>query len=415
MFDTILIHQGRQHNYKTYKSISDYGLDAMMVTGLYLKPFSILAVLYRFGPKKLRIEISKRQDNSILNNRVVTIGELNSLIVLFLSRTRPHASSVKTLERFSKWYFNKKVIKLVLKFNPKSIYIFDTSIRVDRLRSKGYEGKVFIELSGSNPLYINKVTKYETENNIQTKDYINEYNFSENDEKLFYNTLEFVDRIIVPAKSVIGMINAVYDTPFDQKTTVIPYGLNGDGVNITRAALDNGKLRVLFVGRASISKGFHLFLELSKLFLHQDMEFTVIGDVYHTKISELIDEHPNVRFLGRLSNAKTMTLMGQNDILILPTLFEGMSLTILEAMSKGLVVITTKVSGYSEIFYNNENGIIVDPIDVNQIAHYLNLFKNNTKELDKIGKNAQLTSVNYTWEKYGLGVAKSIKEIIDGQ
>ena len=145
------------------------------------------------------------------------------------------------------------------------------------------------------------------------------------------------------------------------------------------------------------------------------MEFTVIGDVYHTKISELIDEHPNVRFLGRLSNAKTMTLMGQNDILILPSLFEGMSLTILEAMSKGLVVITTKVSGYSEIFYNNENGIIVDPIDVNQIAHYLNLFKNNTKELDKIGKNAQLTSVNYTWEKYGLGVAKSIKEIIDGQ
>lgn len=415
MFDTILIHQGRQHNYITFKGISDYGLDAIMITGLYLKPFSILSVLYRFGPTKLKNEISKRQDKSILTNRVVTIGELNSLIVLFLSRVRPHSSVVKLIERFSKWYFNKRIIQIILKFNPKSIYIFDTSIRIDRLRKNGYKGKIFIELAGSNPLYINKVIQYETENNIQTKGFINEYSFSENDEKSFISTLKLVDRIIVPAKSVIGMINAVYDTPVNQKTIVIPYGLNGDGVKVTRAAINNGKLRILFVGRASISKGFHYFLELSKLFLHQDMEFTVIGDVYHTNITELIENHPNVRFLRRLSNSETMTLMSQHDILILPTLFEGMSLTILEALSKGLVVITTKVSGYSEIFYNNENGIIVDPIDINQITQFLNLLKNETRELYKISKNAQLTSENYTWEKYGLGVAKSIKEVIDGQ
>lgn len=67
----------------------------------------------------------------------------------------------------------------------------------------------------------------------------------------------------------------------------------------------------------------------------EDIEFLIVGQEYETKI-------PNIIYLGSLSSSKLEETMKNVDFLILPTLYEGQALSILEGLSLGLVCITTR-------------------------------------------------------------------------
>ena len=61
-------------------------------------------------------------------------------------------------------------------------------------------------------------------------------------------------------------------------------------------------------------------------------------------------------------------IMRQMDIFVLPSLAEGISNTILEAMATGLPVIATRVGGNGELVDDNETGVLVPPADPEAIA-----------------------------------------------
>src|SRR5690606_14892666 len=74
----------------------------------------------------------------------------------------------------------------------------------------------------------------------------------------------------------------------------------------------------------------------------------------------------NIRFLGWCEDVPR--LMGGLDMLLVPSLWEGFGLVILEAMSQCLPVVATSVSAIPEIVVPGETGLLVPARDTHALA-----------------------------------------------
>src|SRR5262249_35846914 len=71
------------------------------------------------------------------------------------------------------------------------------------------------------------------------------------------------------------------------------------------------------------------------------------------------DLHDAVRFLGEISDVPG--LLAQASLFVLSSVTEGISLTLLEAMARGLPVVATRVGGNGEVVVDGETGRLVPP------------------------------------------------------
>jgi L-malate glycosyltransferase len=82
------------------------------------------------------------------------------------------------------------------------------------------------------------------------------------------------------------------------------------------------------------------------------------------------------------------------DIFVLPSLSEGFSNALLEAMAMGKPVITSDVGGMSELVTNHETGLIVKPADSNELAEAILALLDNPKLCQILAVNAKRKARN---------------------
>lgn len=84
-------------------------------------------------------------------------------------------------------------------------------------------------------------------------------------------------------------------------------------------------------------------------------------------------------------------LLAASDIYVLPSLWEGLPIGLLEAMAMGRAVIATGVDGTREIVAHRENGLLVTPGSVSELAEALVELAQSADEREKFGKMARAT------------------------
>ena len=105
--------------------------------------------------------------------------------------------------------------------------------------------------------------------------------------------------------------------------------------------------------------------------------------------------------MGYLSKNETISLIRGSDMLIQPSLIEGISSTILEAMACKVPVITTNVGGNKEIIEHKKNGILIEPNNSKILLdEILNLF-NNSKIKNELINSAYDNVQKYDWKHVG--------------
>jgi glycosyltransferase involved in cell wall biosynthesis len=87
---------------------------------------------------------------------------------------------------------------------------------------------------------------------------------------------------------------------------------------------------------------------------------------YIKKIAEELGIESKLRFIGTVSNPDEF--YQQFDIFVLSTHYEGQGLVILEAMSFGLPVVATRISGVPEVVTDGVNGLLVNHKDPDDLA-----------------------------------------------
>ena len=104
-------------------------------------------------------------------------------------------------------------------------------------------------------------------------------------------------------------------------------------------------------------------------------------------LTNLKNNNKNIKILGWKKNAKN--LYKNCSVYILPSKREGMSRTILEAMSSGRAIITTNVPGCKETVKDGYNGFIVNYNDNNSLFLAINKFLQKPYLIKKFGLNSR--------------------------
>jgi glycosyltransferase involved in cell wall biosynthesis len=103
-----------------------------------------------------------------------------------------------------------------------------------------------------------------------------------------------------------------------------------------------------------------------------------------------------VRFLGALDDIGP--LLAAADAVVLPSLWEGLPLVLLEAMARSRPVIATAVGGVCEVLDHGVNGWLVPPSDVIALADALELFHRKADRAMRLGRAArELIEQAYQW------------------
>lgn len=131
---------------------------------------------------------------------------------------------------------------------------------------------------------------------------------------------------------------------------------------------NSSKLIIGTVGRICYQKNPQLFNEIAKFFSEYD--FVWIGD------GELKDKltSENIKITGWISRKAVIKELVNVDIFVLTSLWEGLSISLLEAMYLGKPVIVSNISGNREVVYNNLNGFIANNVyDYIKLINYVKL------------------------------------------
>jgi glycosyltransferase involved in cell wall biosynthesis len=131
---------------------------------------------------------------------------------------------------------------------------------------------------------------------------------------------------------------------------------------------------LLFVGRLRIRKGVEVLLEALREMRCRvpGARLRIAGDGEHRaalerRVDEL-DLRDAVSFLGSRDAARVRTLLRGAAALVVPSIYEGMPLVVLEAMDAEVPVVASAVSGIPEVVVDGETGWLVPPEDPEALA-----------------------------------------------
>ena len=170
------------------------------------------------------------------------------------------------------------------------------------------------------------------------------------------------------------------------KVVAVPTGCPEPDAMGARSGSGDGPLRFIYAGRLSLRKGFHYLMRAWQLAaLGGRAELWVAGSS-ELDLPREFSALGNVRLLGSLNSQALAEAYRASDMMVLPTLSEGLAHAVLEALSFGMPVITTAASGAGALVTDGENGAIVPEADAEALAAAMVAAVANKTQLPGMGR-----------------------------
>ncbi|MBI5870704.1 MAG: glycosyltransferase family 4 protein [Actinobacteria bacterium] len=195
---------------------------------------------------------------------------------------------------------------------------------------------------------------------------------------------DIVEGLGVPEAKVVVVHNGIEDHRADAAT-----------VKALRAGLgyESGNRLVVFVGRVAFHKGVGYLADAAESVLMKlpEARFLVVGEgPMEEALRQRAEKPPLIgRFtlMGMRTNA--LEIIAMADLLVLPSLSEGLPLSLLEAAMSGKAMVASNVGGVSEVVVEGETGLLVNPRDSDALATAISSLLNNDDERENMGAAAR--------------------------
>jgi glycosyltransferase involved in cell wall biosynthesis len=149
----------------------------------------------------------------------------------------------------------------------------------------------------------------------------------------------------------------------------------------------------LWLGNVIRRKGIQYLVEAAKLLAGRPIRFVIVGPIGISK-KALAEAPPSVEFVGPVTRDRTAEHYRAADLFVLPTLSDGFAITQLEAMSRGLPVVTTPCCG--EVVENGVDGLIVPAGDAHALAAAIDELAADPDRRAVMSRNAQRKVKTYS-------------------
>jgi glycosyltransferase involved in cell wall biosynthesis len=210
-------------------------------------------------------------------------------------------------------------------------------------------------------------------------------------------TLKFADKVVVitPSLSSVALSMGVPSAKIES-IAIVPnlqkfYPRN---MRASRRKLDlpMEKFIILYIGSFRSIKGIQYLVEAAKNLLEKNIDLFFIFCGEGPLIKKLLKHmststKDNIMLPGYVSN--TDEYIAAANVLVLPSLSEGLPMVVQEAQAMGKPVIVTNVGGVSDIIKNEETGLIIEPMDINAIENAITMLLNDKELQEKMGNEGR--------------------------
>lgn len=217
-------------------------------------------------------------------------------------------------------------------------------------------------------------------------------------------------KIIVPSESTKQDLQKIFRIPED-RIKVIYEGVRAEetsdkakGIALEKFGIKE-KNYFLFLGTIEPRKNLIALIAAYKTLIQKNPDAPILvlaggkgwknEDIFEAIKKRSLEN--KIKYLGYVSNEEKFVLMKSAFLFVYPSLYEGFGLPILEAMSKGVPVISSRISSIPEIA--GDAALLIDPNNDDEIANALEkLWKDDNLRAKLIAKG-KIQSALFSWTK----------------
>jgi glycosyltransferase involved in cell wall biosynthesis len=169
-------------------------------------------------------------------------------------------------------------------------------------------------------------------------------------------------------------------------------------------------INILFLSTVSRNKGIFLALDLFRKLknVYPNLIFTIAGDgpeMETIKLEVQISGLRDIEVVGHVQDDRKKVTYQKADLYLFPSYYEGMPLSVLEAMSYGLPIVCSSVGAIPDFFINEKMGFIIEYQDMDAYYNALELLITNSLRRWEIGE------FNYKFAKDNFLASKNVQSI----
>lgn len=407
----IVAHPNQQHSMELATALKNVGLLHSYVTTLYYKDDSkIIRIATRFFGDKIRMKMSRKGKEELDSDSKIFCKYL-----AYIS----YASEKISYRLYCSLYilltkrFGRKLAKYAIKQHAKAVVLYDyTAVDCFKiLAEKSPDIVRIIDMSSIPAANIDQIITteesrgygkyFENKRMRYTKEYC----------QYFSEEMELADAFLSPSGYVDRNIQSCGVK--SDRIYRAGYGVNlEEFVYSQKNVAENEMVNFVFAGRIEGPKGiFYLLDAFDKLYAERkDFSVHIAGvnciedDVFYGK--------PYITYYGWVNKAKLIEIYKSVHVFVLPSLWEGLSLSVFEAMSSGLCQIVSDATGCDDIVRNSNSGFVIQTQDSQALYESALWFLEHKSSISKMSQNARNAVGNMAWENYYNQAAEGIKMIL---
>lgn len=193
----------------------------------------------------------------------------------------------------------------------------------------------------------------------------------------------------------------------DSKILVIP-GAVSDNILLSKRNLPTNS-KFLFVGRYERRKGIEELMQVVTSM--PDLEISFVGSIPPSKKIN----RANIHYYAEVKEVNALNkILDEHTFIIAPSHSEGMPNVILEAMSRGLIPLATRVGAVEELV-DNSNGFLFEPKSVEAIRVNIEAAKLLGIEavLERSSKSINKIRANFTWSQIISQTIENFQRVVE--
>jgi len=232
------------------------------------------------------------------------------------------------------------------------------------------------------------ITKILTKITLPLADYITFV--SKKVEESFFGDSVLFDKNLLKARKHFTIYNGI------DLEEIAKFLQNIDKKNVrSQLGIESDDLFLVNVGRLTLQKGQKYLIEaMTKVVkLNSRVKLIIFGEgELKEELQKLISKYSlkeNIKILQ--PRRDIIKVLASADLFVFPSLWEGFSMVLVEAMAVGIPIIATNVTGINEIVINGINGILVKSKDSESLANAIIKLIYNKEEREYLALNAKKT------------------------